>query len=194
MIKQSALSGDAISIDWIKWLSLQYKQKNPESPSLIFLSNLHFSHNKCLFPSFIFIWKNLSMIFVSKFFKKEKNKKILTVNRIQILTSRDPSSSSESEDNLKEINTLKISKLLKTTLLPIKYNKSLETKYGNYSTICTICIEEFKEGKSKVSFTPCQHVFHYKCLKDWLMKNVLNPKCPNCNYNLLKEYFSVKKY
>ena len=109
------------------------------------------------------------------------------LNRIQILTSRDPSSSSESEDNLKEINTLKISKLLKTTLLPIKYNKSLETKYGNSSTICTICIEEFKEGKSKVSITPCSHVFHFKCLSNWLKQNILNPKCPNCNFNLLQE-------
>ena len=72
---------------------------------------------------------------------------------------------------------MKIEKLLKSTLLPIKYYKYLGAKNGNSSSLCTICIEEFKEGKSKVSFTPCQHVFHYKCLKDWLMKNVLNPKC-----------------
>ena len=109
------------------------------------------------------------------------------LNRIRPGTSFDPSSSSESEISIIEINTQKIQQLLKSTLLPIKYYKYLGAKNGNSSSLCTICIEEFKEGKSKVSFTPCQHVFHYKCLKDWLMKNVLNPKCPNCNYNLLKE-------
>ena len=108
-------------------------------------------------------------------------------NRLHPGSSIDPSSSSESEISIIEINTQKIEKLLKSTLLPIKYYKYLGAKNGNSSSLCTICIEEFKEGKSKVSFTPCQHDFHYKCLKDWLMKNVLNPKCPNCNYNLLKE-------
>ena len=102
-------------------------------------------------------------------------------------SSIDPSSSSESELNMQEINTQKIEKLLKTTLAPIKYNKYLGIKDGNPSLICTICIEEFKEEKSKVCITPCQHVFHFKCLKDWLLKNVLTPKCPNCNYNLLQE-------
>ena len=108
-------------------------------------------------------------------------------NRLHPSSSVDPSSSSESEISIIEINTQKIEKLLKSTLLPIKYYKYLGVKNGNPSSLCTICIEEFKEGKSKVSFTPCQHVFHHKCLKDWLMKNVLNPKCPNCNYNLLEE-------
>ena len=109
------------------------------------------------------------------------------LNRIPILSSRDPSSSSETEDNLKEINTFKINELLKTTLAPTKYNKLLGDKHGNPSSVCTICIEEFKEGKSKVSITTCQHVFHFKCLSNWLRQNVLNPKCPNCNYNLLQE-------
>ena len=108
-------------------------------------------------------------------------------NRLHPGSSIDPSSSSESEISVIEINKQKIEKLFKSILLPIKYYKYLGVKNGNPSSLCTICIEEYKEGKSKVCFTPCQHVFHYKCLKDWLMKNLLNPKCPNCNYNLLKE-------
>jgi hypothetical protein len=51
---------------------------------------------------------------------------------------------------------------------------------------CSICLAEFKK-KSKVSITPCKHVFHYKCIHDWLYKNIRNPKCPNCNNEILNE-------
>jgi hypothetical protein len=108
------------------------------------------------------------------------------LNRINPVSSADPSST-ENEVSIHEINTQKIEKLLETTLAPINYNKFLGVKDGNPCTVCTICIEEFIVGKSKVCVTPCQHVFHFKCLKEWLMNNVLNPKCPNCNFNLLPE-------
>ena len=61
--------------------------------------------------------------------------------------------------------------------------KKYGTKDGN---TCTICIEDFQEKISKVSITPCKHVFHYQCLSNWLVKNIMNPKCPNCNYNLIQ--------
>ena len=109
------------------------------------------------------------------------------LNGVPISPYREPSSSSESEISLTDINTQKIEKMLKTTLAPIKYYTHLGDKDGNPCSVCTICIEDFKDGKSNVSMTPCQHVFHYKCLSNWLMKNVLNPKCPNCNHNLLED-------
>ena len=51
---------------------------------------------------------------------------------------------------------------------------------------CSICLAEFKK-KSKVSITSCKHVFHYKCIHDWLYKNIKNPKCPNCNHEILND-------
>ena len=65
------------------------------------------------------------------------------------------------------------------------FTKNLGLKDGN---TCTICIEEFKDKQSRVSITPCLHIFHYKCLSNWLINNSINPKCPNCNYNLLKDF------
>ena len=38
---------------------------------------------------------------------------------------------------------------------------------------------------SSTTYLFCKHIFHYECLKDWLNKNILMPKCPNCNYNVL---------
>ena len=81
-------------------------------------------------------------------------------------------------------NKLKINYALKHALKGKKFLKKYGTKDGN---ICTICIEDFKENKSKVSITPCKHVFHYQCLSNWLINNVKNPKCPNCNKNLIED-------
>lgn len=81
-------------------------------------------------------------------------------------------------------NKLKIKFALKHSLKPKKFMKKYGEKDGN---TCTICIEDFKENKSRVSITPCKHVFHYQCLSNWLVKNVMNPKCPNCNNNLIQD-------
>ena len=59
-------------------------------------------------------------------------------------------------------------------------------EYNEYGGGCSICLGEFKK-KSKVSITSCKHVFHYKCIHDWLYKNIRNPKCPNCNNEILNE-------
>ena len=95
------------------------------------------------------------------------------------------------QEKLEMENNLKINFALKHALNWKKFKKELGLNDGN---TCTICIEEFKENKSKVSVTPCKHVFHYKCLSNWLRKNVKNPKCPNCNYNLIQDVKDIDIY
>ena len=75
--------------------------------------------------------------------------------------------------------------------------KICQKEHEKYGTNCTICLEELKIGKSEVCLTPCQHVFHYKCMSDWLRKKNSTYKCPVCNFNLLeaqkeKEKFIIK--
>ena len=90
----------------------------------------------------------------------------------------------EEQKRIEIENKLKIKFALKNSLKPKKFQKQYGEKDGN---TCTICIEDFKENKSRVSITQCKHVFHYQCLSNWLVKNVMNPKCPNCNYNLIQD-------
>ena len=59
-------------------------------------------------------------------------------------------------------------------------------EYNLYGGGCSISLENFNK-KSKVAITTCKHVFHYKCIREWAFKNILCPKCPNCNHEILKE-------
>lgn len=91
----------------------------------------------------------------------------------------------EEEENSAEIennNKQKLDLLFKNKMKPHLYKK----EYNQYGGGCSICLADFKK-KSKVSVTFCHHVFHYKCIYDWLYKNAKNPKCPNCNHEVLKD-------
>ena len=86
-------------------------------------------------------------------------------------------------DALKRENTEKLNYLFETKLSEHIYKK----EYNQYGGGCSICLENFNK-KSKVSITSCNHVFHFKCIHEWLFKNILCPKCPNCNNEILKDY------
>ncbi len=64
-------------------------------------------------------------------------------------------------------------------------SKICKKEYEKYGNNCTICLEEFKVDKDYVSVTPCEHVFHYKCLSNYMKKSITNTHCPNCNGDLL---------
>ena len=70
--------------------------------------------------------------------------------------------------------------LLQNELKPIHYTNEIQ----KISDKCPICIEEFKTN-SKIILTPCNHTFHYKCLKKYLLENK-NIFCPLCKFDFMK--------
>ena len=101
--------------------------------------------------------------------------------------SNDNENGEEDEENKTKAHKLNENKkklivLFKTILSARKYEK---THNKIDCPRCTICYEDFEVNNSVVSITPCQHIFHYKCLNNWLNQNILNPKCPNCNFDLM---------
>ena len=84
--------------------------------------------------------------------------------------------------NIEQINKEILDKLFKGQMAQHLYKK----EYNEYGGGCSICLEEFNKN-SKVSITSCKHVFHYDCIYDWLHKIIKNPKCPNCNHEILND-------
>ena len=48
------------------------------------------------------------------------------------------------------------------------------------SVICNICLYEVENGK----YLSCGHIFHIKCIKEWIM---VNSNCPICKSPIIKE-------
>jgi len=97
---------------------------------------------------------------------------------------------SDESIDLEKINKQKLDYLFNNKMAKYLYKK----EYNQYGGGCTIWLAEFNK-KSEVSITTCNHVFHYKCIHDWLYQNVKNPKCPNCSHEVLKEEdeFNIKE-
>ena len=55
----------------------------------------------------------------------------------------------------------------------IKYKK-LKNKSSN--EVCPVCLDEFRSGE-KIAQCPCKHVFHCKCLLQWLQESNTCPMC-----------------
>jgi hypothetical protein len=45
---------------------------------------------------------------------------------------------------------------------------------------CNICLDDIEKGK----YLNCGHVFHFKCIKEWVSEN---PKCPICKFPVISE-------
>ena len=74
----------------------------------------------------------------------------------------------------------------KVVLEKSEYNKLVTVVRGTkklgkeLDLTCGICLDEVKVG-NKWAITKCNHVFHPKCIKRWLTKECIHPKCPMCN-------------
>ena len=110
-------------------------------------------------------------------YRNKENAKLILV---PVNNQKTPKNSLEERINT---NKKEMNHLLETELIPTKYYKK---NIINDCYKCTICLEEFKENQSIIITTKCGHSFHYKCFKNWAFKNILFPKCPNCNHPILK--------
>ena len=66
--------------------------------------------------------------------------------------------------------------------------KVCKKEYEKYGNTCSICLEELCCEKDYISLTPCFHIFHYKCLSEYMRKSIKNIHCPNCNLDLLESF------
>ena len=110
----------------------------------------------------------------------KKNDSIINTNQSSIIDTKQNNYSEYF--NIVNTNRTKMENLFKTELLPKTYIKN---NINNDCYNCTICMEDFVENSSKVITTKCGHTFHQKCFQEWTYRNIICPKCPNCNYLIL---------
>ena len=65
--------------------------------------------------------------------------------------------------------------------------KLCKEEYQKFNDFCTICLEKFKNDLDTISLTPCFHLFHHDCIKDFFKKSK-DAKCPNCKMDIIKYY------
>jgi len=77
-----------------------------------------------------------------------------------------------------------------------KYDKRMDEFKQNE---CVICFEEFLKGMPIRKIPICRHLFHTKCIDNWIKSKITegSPKCPLCNaeitYEKIKESIRERK-
>jgi len=64
------------------------------------------------------------------------------------------------------------------------YKDYCKTKKKKVNDNCAICLEKYKGNDVIVEFSCECHIFHEKCLYEWLQKSEI---CPLCKHNLMEE-------
>ena len=184
--KQISCSG-SYSIFFMALLKEEYSS----SPVLFKITLKNVSTNKLVtfFSVAIFLLLLIACLIccITRFYNNKARRQLRILmnqraheNMIRIEQENNNADYFNESENIEENNRIKLDELFSTKMVEHTY----KSEYNKYGGGCSICLEEFKK-KSKVSKTPCNHVFHFKCIKDWLYKNVKNPKCPNCNKEVL---------
>ena len=63
------------------------------------------------------------------------------------------------------------------SIIPYQYTKNAKDKAP---VECNICLVDFEDG-DMVKQLQCLHLYHQKCIDEWLAKKSL---CPDCKFNL----------
>jgi hypothetical protein len=148
-------------------ISLNYIDNKKLSPIVILL---------IILGGLIFI---ILVILAISIIKSKLNKNQRTGNRNSIRNNHN--NVVPTQEELEKLEKMKkIKQLIENDLVPQYYSKELDDKEFNG---CPICLKKFRDNISKIIILPCNHIFHYKCLYDWLINNQ-HWKCPICNLDL----------
>ena len=148
-------------------ISLNYIDNKKLSPIVILL---------IILGGLIFI---ILVILAISIIKSKLNKNQRTGNRNSIRNNHN--NVVPTQEELEKMGKMKkIKQLIENDLVPQYYSKELDDKEFNG---CPICLKKFRDKISKIIILPCNHIFHYKCLYDWLINNQ-HWKCPICNFDL----------
>jgi len=151
-------------------ISLNYMDNKKLSPIIILL---------IILGGLVFI---ILVILIISIIKSKLKKNQRAGNRNSIRNNRNNVEPTQEELEKNE-KMKKIKQLFENDLVPHYYSKERDDKEYNG---CTICLKKFRDNISKIYILPCGHIYHYKCLYNWLINNQ-HWKCPICNLDLTED-------
>ena len=77
----------------------------------------------------------------------------------------------------------KFEKLMKSYTLKGLFESGF-VEYGQ--TTCCICFEDYNANKVVRKVIRCGHIFHSRCLENWISRKLKDPKCPLCNLYIME--------
>lgn len=110
--------------------------------------------------------------------KFRKKKRLNSLNNNSVVNTINNSTLNPEFKSVINSNKQKLDSMFEMELTPKIFKKS---NISNDCYNCTICMENFIDNSSVIITTKCNHNFHEKCFKNWAYKNIVCPKCPNCN-------------
>ena len=72
----------------------------------------------------------------------------------------------------------------------VRMSKAIREKYC-LDPVCVICQEDIN-SRQKCSILKCNHLYHTKCIKEWLTKTCETPSCPTCRKDVRESGISIK--
>ena len=91
--------------------------------------------------------------------------------------------------NLNNLSDFEKKKLELTLEMDEYQYKHIQKYESRKEKECAICLEKFLGTDIIKAFYKCEHIFHKKCLLNWLKKN---NKCPLCNHDLSEDIKNMK--
>ncbi len=182
--KEYLFTGDGISTINLHYITTSSKIKSPFS-LILTIEDENYTNYLGLFVALgtvVFVCMVCSLFFYkcSKIII-ENNRRWHERRAIEIAALQTNNEINREDDKKKENKEL-LEKLFTNELKPRRYDKNM----NEFGSKCTICLEEFKNYNEIIKLY-CKHIFHVKCLKEWLDKIILSPKCPNCNDSILNK-------
>jgi len=113
-------------------------------------------------------------------------------------TNIEQANNSGCQNNLQNNNSLKEDSKKVTTSMFEKSMSAISSYFDqseeseDQSNLCSICLSSYEEGE-EICWSPntrCVHVFHKKCIVEWLIKH---DNCPCCRNNYLGDDKDLKK-
>ena len=124
-----------------------------------------------------------SQILIKRRLRQRQNvSNVIVQNEVQHINV---SAGRNNVDDLKEKNKGIINQMFGDKFKPKRYSDQIN-EFGIVT--CSICLESFAE--TEVCVLDCKHIFHHDCIKNWLLKDSLKPKCPVCNDIILENQYN----